>query len=169
MALIVKPDFEFATHDVEELLTFVGVGFAAAATRFDAKEMRFHGGIAPSKKFHANVGAGFEHLALRRTNQRRSVAIGFEHRKNVGFVEASDALESGDGRAHLATFESAEKSDGNVCSTGDLRERKSTLGAQTTKAMTGRLANVSGHRDDTLFLEDVDNGGGVESTSTTKK
>ena len=169
MALIVEPDFEFAAHDVEELLAFVGIGFAAAATGFDPKEVRFHGGVAPSEKFHANVGAGFEHLALRRTNQRRSVAIDFEHREYVGLVEASDALESGDGRAHLATFESAEKSDGNVRGAGYLRERKSTLGAQATKALASGWANVSRHRDDTLFLKDVDNGGGVESTSTTKE
>ena len=66
-----------------------------------------------------------------------SVAIGFKHGEYIGFVEASDALESGDGRAHLAAFEGAEKSDGNVRGAGDLGERKSALDAQAAKALAG--------------------------------
>lgn len=111
MTLVVQPDFEFAAQDVKKFFALVCVGFAAATAGFDAEEMRFHGGVAPGEKLHADVGTGFEDFALGSANERLGVSIGFEHGKDIGFIETRDALESRDRRAHLATFESAEKTD----------------------------------------------------------
>ena len=72
MTLGVQPDLEFAAQDVEEFFALVRVGFAAATAGFDAEEMRFHGGVAPGEKLHADVGAGFQDFALRGTDEVRA-------------------------------------------------------------------------------------------------
>ena len=91
---VVQPDFEFSAHDVKKLFTLMSVRFTAAAAGFDAKEMRLHGGIAPSEKFHAHVGAGLENFALSGTDEALRAAIGFEKGHDVGLVETRDAPQS---------------------------------------------------------------------------
>ena len=167
--LILQPDFEVAAKDMEELLAFMGVRFAAATAGFDAEEMRFHGGVAPSEQLHADVGAGFENLAIGGVDQGRSIAVGFEKRKKVGFVETRDAAERGDGRAHLAAFERAEKTDGDAGSAGDLREGKTALQAQAAKALAGRLACIGRSHREALFFQDVNNRGRIQSTRAAKE
>ena len=49
---------------------------------------------------------------------------GVEERKNVDAIEAGDAAQGGNRRAHLRAFESAEESNGNSGGCGDFGERK---------------------------------------------
>ena len=91
MTLIVEPNLKFSAHDVQKFLAFMGIRFAASPAGLDAKEMRFHGGVAPGEELHADFGAGFENFALGRTDQDGSIAVGFEEGDDVGFVETSDA------------------------------------------------------------------------------
>src|SRR5271155_414327 len=44
---VIERDFETATHDEEEFLALMRVGFSAAGSRGDPKEMRLHHGISP--------------------------------------------------------------------------------------------------------------------------
>jgi hypothetical protein len=120
MALILEPDLKFTAQDVEEFLAFMGIRFTAAPAGFDAKKVRFHGGVAPGKEFHADLGAGFEDLALGGTNEGLDVPIRLKHRKDIGLVETCDALERGDRRAHLAAFESTQEANGHAGGTSDL-------------------------------------------------
>jgi hypothetical protein len=169
MTLVVKPDFELAAHDMKKFLAFMSIRFAATPARFDAKEVRFHGGIAPREKFHADVWAGFEDLALRRANERGGVAIGFEHGKNIGFIEASDALEGGDGRTHLTAFKSAEETDGDFGGFCYVSKGKATFDTETTKSLARRLTGIGGGRHNALFLQYVHDCGGVKSADAAKK
>ena len=156
-----QPYFEFAAQDVQKFFALVRVGFAAGATGLDAEEMRFHGGVAPGEKFHADLGTGFEDLALGRANKVLSVTVGFKHGEDIGFVKTRDALKCGDRGTHLAALEGAEKTYGNFCSASDLGERQAALDAQTAEALAGRLERIGGSGDDTLFFEDVYNRGGI--------
>ncbi len=169
MALIVQPDFKFAAEDVEKLLAFMGVRFAAAAAGFDAEEMRFHGSVAPGEEFHADIGAGFKDFALGRADERLSIAVSFKHGEDIRFVEAGDALKCGNGGAHLTAFEGAEKADGDFGGARDCRQRKAALHAQASKALAGRLASIGWRRDYSLFLEDVYNRGRIEAASAAKE
>ncbi len=169
MTLLVQPDFKFTAQDVEKFLAFMGVRFAAAAARFDAEEVRFHGGVAQGEEFHADRGAGFEDFALGGADERLSFAVGFKHGKNVGFVEACDALESGDRGAHLAALEGAEESDGNPGGTRDLREREAAFDAQAAEFLTGGVTGVRGSRDNALFFQNVYNRGRIEAARAAKK
>jgi hypothetical protein len=169
MTLVVKPDFELAAHDMKKFLSFMSVRFAATSAGFDAKEVRFHGGIAPREKFHADVWAGFEHLTLRRANEGGGVAIGFEHGKNIGFIEASDALEGGDGRAHLTAFKGAEETNGDFGGFCYMSKGKPTFDTETAKTLARRLTGIGGGRDNALFLQYVYDGGRVESADAAKE
>src|SRR5437879_1321615 len=111
MLLSVEPDLKISAQDVQEFLSFVRVGFAAAATGFDAEKMRFHRRVSPGKKFHAHVRRGLQDSSLIRAHQARIIAGGFEEGKNVRAVKASDAAQRGDRGTHLAAFEAAEKTD----------------------------------------------------------
>jgi len=109
VALILQPDFEFAAKNVEEFFAFVGVGLAAAAARLDAEEMGFHGGIAPGQQFHADGRTAFQDFAIRRTDERRGIAVRIEEGQEIRLEEPGNALQSGDGGTHLAAFQRAEE------------------------------------------------------------
>jgi len=168
-AVILQPNFEFAAKDVKKFLSFVGVGFAAVSAGLDAEKVWLHGGVAPGEQFHANFGAGFEDFALRRTDQELRVAIGVEHGKDVGLIEAGDALKSGNGGTHLAAFESAEETDRDIGGAGDLGERETTLETQAAKALAGRLAGIGRNGNHALLFQDVNDGGGIKAASPTQK
>src|SRR5882757_5357357 len=99
MLIGVQPDFEFATQDMQEFFAFVSVRFAAAAAGLDAKKMRFHGSVAPGKKFHADALGGFENFALAWAHEFGSVPGRLEERKNIGAVVARDAPQGANGSA----------------------------------------------------------------------
>ena len=127
--------------------------------------MGLHGGIAPGEKLHAHLGTGFEDLALGGANKVLSVAVGFKHREDIGFIKTRDALKCGDRRTHLAALQGTEKTDGNFCGASDLSERQPTFDTQAAEALAGRLQSSGGSGDDTLFFEDVHNRGGIEAAS----
>src|SRR5713101_9718410 len=141
----VEPDFEFATQDMQEFFAFVSVRFAAAAAGLDAKKMRLHGSVAPGKKFHADALGGFENFALGWAHEFGIVPGGLEERKDIGAIVARDAAQGADGSAHLATFESAEKTDGNSRGAGNLREGEIAALAQAAKTQSGR-SGIFGRR-----------------------
>ncbi len=161
MPLIVQPNFKLAAQDVEEFLAFMCVGFAAASAGLDAEKMRLHGGIAPGQKLHADFRTGFKDFALRRANQRLGVPVRFKHGKDIGFVKARNALERGDGRAHLAAFESAEKANRNLGGARNVSERKAALHAQTAEPLARRLQGVRRRCDDSLLLQNMYNRGRI--------
>src|SRR6267143_2199437 len=97
---------------MQKFFALVRIGFAAATARFDAEEMRFHRRIAPGEQFHANIRGSFQDFSLVGPDEPRIFTGGFEKRKDVRVIKAGDATERGDRRAHLAAFESAEKSHG---------------------------------------------------------
>ena len=169
MTLILKPNFKFPAKDMKEFLALVSIGFPAIAAWFDAEEMRFHSGVAPGEQFHTDIGTGFENLAIGGMHESGGVAIGFEKRKKIGFVKTCDAAKRSDGRAHLPAFQCAEKTDGYAGSTSDLCERKIALKAQATKTLAGRLARVGGNNGKPLLLQNVNNGGGIQSAGAAKK
>jgi hypothetical protein len=169
VAVILEPNFKFAAEHVKKLFAFVGVGFATVAAGFDAEEVRLHGGVPPSEKLHANFGTGFEDFALGRTNEELAVAVGFKHGKDIGPVKTSDALKGGDRGTHLATLESAEEADGDIGGAGNFGERKTPLEAQAAKALARRVASVGRSSDQSLFFQNMNNGGRIEAASATKK
>jgi len=147
----------------------MGIRFTTAATGFDAEKVRLHGGITPGEKLHADIGTGFEDLALRGPNQVLGVTVCFEQRDYIRLVKTGNAAKRGDGRAHLSAFEGAEKADGDVSGTSDLREREAAFGTQTAEALAGKLGTIGRRGHDALFFEDVDDSGGIESARTAKK
>jgi hypothetical protein len=164
-----KPYFEITTQDVEKFFAFVFIGFTASTARFDAEEVRLHGGLSPREKLHAYVGRGFENFSLRWANKARVVTGSFKERKNIGAIEASNPTECGDGGAHLAAFQCAEKADRNFCGFGYLCERKSTANSQTAKTLAGKKGSFGLGRDNALTLENVNDGSRVETARATKK
>ncbi len=162
-----QPDFEFAAQDVEKFFALVRVGFTAGAAGLDAEEVWLHGGVAPGEKFHTDLGTGFEDLTLGGANKVLSVAVGFKHGEDIGFVKTRDALKRGNGGTHLAALEGAQKTDGNLCGAGDLSERQAAFDAQTAEALAGRLQSVGRSGDDALFFKNVYNRGGIEAASST--
>ena len=167
--LVVEPDLEFPAQDVQKLFALVSIGFATATPWFNAEEMRLHSGVAPGEELHADFGAGFENFALQGTDQDRSIAVSFEQGDDVGFVEAGDSTQSGDGRAHLAAFESAEKSDGNAGGASHPGERETPFQTQTAETLAGRLPGIGGSDGDALFLEGVHERGGSEAAGAPRK
>src|SRR6266851_3362072 len=168
MLICVQPDFEFATQDVQEFFAFVSVRFAAAAAGLDTKKMRLHGSVAPGEQLHADALGGFKNFALGWAHQFGIVLGRLEERKNIGAIVARDAPQGANGSAHLATFESAQKTDGNFRGAGNLREGKIAALAEAAKTQSGGSGIFRG-RNNSLTLENVDDGGGIESASATKK
>lgn len=169
MALILEPDLKFTAQDVEKFLAFMSIRFTAAPAGFDAKKVRFHGGVAPGKEFHADLGTGFEDLALGGTNEGLDVPIRLKHRKDIGLVETCDALESSDRRAHLAAFESTQEANRHTGGTSDLREREAALEAHAAEGATGSLASIGGSSDGSLLLQNVHNRGGIQAAGAAEK
>jgi len=169
MFLAVQPDFKVAAEHVEKFLAFVGVGFAAAAAGFDAEKMRFHHGISPGKQLHANVRGGFQNFSLMGPHEAGIIAGGLEEGQDVCAIEASDAAKRGDGRAHLAAFEGAEETHGDAGGLGDLREGEAAAGAQAAETLAGMRRSFGGSGDDSLALENVDDGSGIEAASAAQK
>ena len=169
MPLVLEPDLKFAPENMQELLAFMSIGFTTAPARFDTEEMRFHDGVAPSEEFHADFGAGFENFALQGTDQDRSIAVSFEQGDDVGFVETSDASQCGDGRAHLAALESAEKSDRNAGGASDLSKRETAFQTQAAETLAGRLPRIGGSDGHALLFQDGHDGGGIETAGTAKE
>src|SRR5437588_387160 len=138
MLLGVEPDLKISAQDVQEFLSFVRVGFAAAATGLDAEKMRFHRRVSPSKKFHAHVRRGLQDFSLIRAHQARIIAGSFEEGKNVRAVKARDAAQRGDRRAHLPALESAEKTNGDAGGASHLSQRKAAPRSQAPAVLLRR-------------------------------
>src|SRR3989442_912795 len=141
MLLGVEPDLKISAQDVQEFLSFVRVGFAAAATGFDAEKMRFHRRVSPGKKFHAHVRRRLQDFSLIRAHQARIIVGSFEEGKNVRAVKARDAAQRGDRRAHLPALESAEKSDRHAGGASDLSQRKAAPRTQAPEMLTGTVSS----------------------------
>jgi hypothetical protein len=169
MLLAVQPDFKVAAEHVEKFLAFVSVGLTAAAAGFDAEKMRFHGGISPGEELHANVGRRLQDFSLIGPHEARIIAGSLEERQDVGAIEASDAAQRGDGRAHLAAFEGAEETDGDAGGLGDLREGEAAAGAQAAETLAGMRPRFRRGGNDSLALENVNDGGGIETASAAQK
>src|SRR5205085_209701 len=77
----VQPNLKLASQDMKKLLALVRVRLAAAPAGFHAEEVRLHGGISPSEKFHAHARVGLQNSALVRTHELRIFATGLKQRK----------------------------------------------------------------------------------------
>src|SRR5271155_3467782 len=108
---------------------------AASAARTDAKDVRLHDGVAPGKQFHAHTRGGFEDFPLGGSYELWILSRRLEKRKNIRAIEAGDAAKGGDGRAHLAAFESAEEAHGNPGGPGDLRKGEAAARSQSAEAL----------------------------------
>ena len=122
-----KPNFKFSPNDVKKLFTFMSVRFSAATAGLDAEQMRLHGLVAPGQEFHANALGGFQDTAFARRHETGILFRRVEKGKKIGAVEARDASERGDGSAHLAAFEGAQKAHGNACCSSDLNQGKTAF------------------------------------------
>ena len=158
MLVVAEPDFKSAAEDVEEFLAIVYVGFPAPAAPFDAKEVGLHDRVAASEQLHAHAIFCLQYFSMRRSHQAAILAGSVEQRQNICAIETRDASQGGNGRAHLAAFESAEKADGDSCRASHLRERKSAPRAQAAKALPRERCGLRGRRDGTLPLEHVNDG-----------
>jgi hypothetical protein len=167
--LMLQPDFKLAAKHVKKFLALVRIGFTTATARLDAKQMRLHGGIAPSEKLHTHFGVGFENFAVGGTNEGRGIAIGVDKGDDVGFVETGDAAQRGDRRAHLSTLERAKKADRNGSGASDLSERKAALDAKTAETLTGRLPRVRGSEGESLLFKNVHDRSRIQTTRAPKK
>src|SRR5256884_20514 len=169
MLLGVEPDLKISAQDVQEFLPFVRVGFAAAATGFDAEKMRFHRRVSPGKKFHAHVRRRLQDFSLIRAHQARIIAGSFEEGKNVRAVKARDAAQRGDRGAHLAALESAEKSDRHAGGASYLSQRKAAPRTQAPETLPGMKRILRRSSDNSLALEYVDDGSRIETASPAQK
>jgi len=169
MFLAVQPNFKLTAKDVQELLAFVGVGFAAAAAGFDAKKMRFHGGLAPGQKLHAHSGSRFQDFSLAWPHEARVFCRRFKEREDVRAIETGDAAERGNRRAHLAAFERAEKTYGDFGGPSHLREREPTPHAQPSEALARKWNSFRRWRNDTLAFQYVHDGRGIQSARASQK
>src|SRR5260370_20135306 len=122
MLVVAEPDFKSAAEDVQELLAFVYVGFAAPAARLDTKEMRLHDRVAPGEQLHAHAIFGLQNFSMRRPDQPAVLTGSLEQRQNICSLETPDAPQGGNGPAHLASVESAEKADGDCRRASHMRE-----------------------------------------------
>ena len=169
MFLAVEPNFKLTSKYVQELFAFVRVGFAAAAAGFDAKKMRFHGCLAPGQKLHAYSGCRFQNFSLTWPHEARIFRCGFEEREDVCSIEASNASQRGNGGAHLAPFERAEKAHGNFRGPRHLREGQATPRAETTKALAGKRNAFRRPRNDTLTFQYMHDGRGIQPARASQK
>src|SRR5215472_3110150 len=169
MLAVIQPNFEISAKHVEEFLAIMRVGFAAAAARFNTEEMRFHRCVAPRKQLHADTWSGFEDLALRRAYEPRSVAGGLEKREDVGAIEARNAAERGNGRAHLAALERTKEPDGHASGFRYLRQRKAATRAKAAKTLPRQQSPFRRRRDHALTLEHVHNRRRVEASGAAQK
>src|SRR5258708_10720863 len=169
MLLGVEPDFKVSAKDVQEFLAFVRVGFAAAAAGFDAEKMGLHHRVSPGEQLHAHVRRGLQNFSLMRAHEARIIAGGFEEGKNIGAVEAGDAAQRGDGGAHLAALEGAEKTDGDASGASDLSEREAAARSQAAETLPGEKGVFRRSRDNALALEHVNDGGGIEAAGAAEE
>src|SRR6266851_5394633 len=169
MLLGVEPDFKLSAKDVQEFLAFVRVGFAAAATGFDAEKVRLHHRVSSGQQLHAHVRSGLEHLSLIRAHQAWIIAGSFEERKNVRSVEARNAAQRGNRGTHLAAFEGAEKTDGDTGGASYLRQRKAAASAQAAEALPGEEPALRRSGYNSLALEHVNDRGGIEAPRTAQE
>src|SRR5215467_2991931 len=167
--ILVQPDFEPTAQDVKKLFAFVGVGLAAIATRLDAEQMRFHGGVAPGQKLHAHAFAGLEDLAFARFDHAGVFLRRLKERKNVRAVMTRDAAQGGDRSAHLAPFESAQEPDRNPRGFRYLSQRKAAALPEAAKAHAGRDRTLCGNGNHALALQDVNNRRGIETARATQE
>ena len=165
----VQPDFKLAAKDMQKFLALVRIGFAAAAAGFDAEEMRFHRGIAPGEQLHANVRGGLQNFSLCWAYQSWMFAGGFEKRKNIGAIKAGNATERGDGRAHLAALEAAEKSHGYAGGARYLREGESPARSQAPETLTGMRLHFCRGGNNALAFQYMNDGGRIEAASAAEK
>src|SRR2546423_7331884 len=84
-------------------------------------------------------------------------------------VEAGDAAQGGDRGAHLAALQSAEKTHGDTGGASHLSQRKATAGPQATETPPGKKRALCGSGDNSLALEHVNDGGGIEAASPAQK
>src|SRR5258708_22261039 len=165
----VEPNLKISAHDIQEFLAFMRVGFTAATSRFDAEKMRLHGRISPGQQFHAHVRSGLQDFSLVRAHQARILAGSLEERKNVGTVEAGDAAQGGNRRAHLAALEGAEEADGDTGGARHLRKRKAAAGSQASETVPGEKRTFRWSRNNSLSFEHVDDRGGIEAAGPAKE
>src|SRR5262249_14778397 len=66
-------------------------------------------------------------------------------------------------------FDCTEKSDRHSGGFGDLGERKSATCAKTAKPLSGTDGSFGGRRNNSLTLEDMDDGGGGQSVRATQE
>src|SRR6266849_9840723 len=169
MLLGVEPDFKVSAKDVQEFLAFVRVGFAAAAAGFDAEKMGLHHRVSPGEQLHAHVRRGLQNFSLMRAHEARIITGGFEERKDVRAIEAGDAAQRGNRGAHLAALEGAEKTDGDTGGASHLSQRKAAARAQAAETLSGKERALRRSRDDSLALEHVNDGGGIEAAGAAQE
>ncbi len=167
--LAVQPDFKITTQDVQKFFALVRIGFAAAAARFYAEEMRLHRRIAPGEQFHANVRCRLQDFSLRWANEPGMFPGSFEKREDVGAIEAGNAAERGNRRAHLAPLEAAEKSYRYAGGSRDLREGESPADSQAPEALTGMRLYFRSGRNNALAFKHMNDGGRIEAAGAAEK
>jgi hypothetical protein len=69
----------------------------------------------------------------------------------------------------LATFEGAEKSDGDAGGASDLSKRETTALAEAAETLAGRDGAFRRNRDNALELEDVNDGRRIQAARATEK
>ena len=106
---------------------------------------------------------------MRWANEPGMFAGGFEERKDVGAIEAGDAAERGDRRAHLAALEAAEKPHGYAGRTRDLREGESPASSQAAETLTGMRLYFRSGRNNALAFQHMNDGGRIEAASAAEK
>lgn len=141
------------------------VAFAASGRRRDTEQVRFHHRVTPRKQFHADSGAGFEDLALLRTDAAGIRLRRIEEREDVLFVEAGEAAERGNGGAHVAALEGAEEADGDTSGFCHASERVAAGEAQAPQAGANwaGLGLTDSRAENALRFEQMDNGGSVHA------
>ena len=169
MVLAVQPDMKLAAEYMKKFFAFVRIRFAATATRLDPEEVRLHDGLAPGEEFHAHVRSGFKNFSLRGAHEARIFTRSLKEGKDIGAVETGNAAKRGNGGAHLAAFEGAQKSHGNAGGSRDLSKREAPASAQAAEALSGHLRNIRGRGDHALTFQDVDDRRWIEAAGAAKK
>src|ERR1700686_1638550 len=112
MLLGVEPDFEFSAQNMQELFSFVSVGFTAPALGFYAEKVRLHRGIAPGEQLHPYARRGLQDFSVLRAHKAGILSRGLKKGKDICTVVARNAPQRGDRRAHLTAPQGAEKAHG---------------------------------------------------------
>ncbi len=149
---------------MQEFFAFVRVGFATAATGFDAEKVRLHHCVSPGQQLHAHIGSRLEDFSLIGAHQTRSIAGSFEERKNVRSIEARNAAQRGNRGAHLAALEGAKETDGNSGSASHLGKREAAASPQAAEALPGQEPALRWSSDNSLAFEHVNDGGRIEAS-----